>query len=194
MLTAAKAVLLLASIALALAGLRQGATASSVPADGPRYTSDGKLVFPRGYREWVFLSSGMDMSYAKGAATGNMHMFENVFVNAAAYEAFVKTGTWPDKTTLVTEFRDAQGKGSINRSGRFQADLMGFDVHVKDVKRFRGAWGFYGFGPADKASPLIPATAACYTCHSAHAAVDTTFVQFYPTLLPIAKRMGTLRH
>jgi hypothetical protein len=26
----------------------------------------------------------------------------------------------------------------------------------------------------------------------AHAAVDTTFVQFYPTLLPIAQKKGTL--
>ena len=32
----------------------------------------------------------------------------------------------------------------------------------------------------------------CYTCHTQHAAVDTTFVQFYPTLLPIAQSKGTL--
>jgi hypothetical protein len=28
--------------------------------------------------------------------------------------------------------------------------------------------------------------------HEAHAAVDTTFVQFHPTLLPVAKAKGTL--
>jgi len=39
---------------------------------------------------------------------------------------------------------------------------------------------------------MIPASADCYTCHAAHAAVDTTFVQFYPTLLPIAKSKATL--
>jgi hypothetical protein len=39
---------------------------------------------------------------------------------------------------------------------------------------------------------MIPTTANCYSCHSEHAAVDTTFVQFYPTLLPIAKAKGTL--
>jgi hypothetical protein len=32
----------------------------------------------------------------------------------------------------------------------------------------------------------------CYGCHKAHAAVDSTFVQFYPTLLPLAKARGTL--
>jgi hypothetical protein len=32
----------------------------------------------------------------------------------------------------------------------------------------------------------------CYSCHEQHGAVDTTFVQFYPTLLPIATQKGTL--
>ena len=39
---------------------------------------------------------------------------------------------------------------------------------------------------------MIPTDMACYSCHSEHAAVDTTFVQFYPTLLPIARSKGTL--
>lgn len=34
--------------------------------------------------------------------------------------------------------------------------------------------------------------ADCYSCHEQHAAVDTTFVQFYPTLLEIAKQKKTL--
>ncbi len=32
----------------------------------------------------------------------------------------------------------------------------------------------------------------CHSCHAQHAAVDTTFVQFYPTLLPIATAKHTL--
>jgi hypothetical protein len=39
---------------------------------------------------------------------------------------------------------------------------------------------------------LIPQAASCYSCHAAHAAVDTTFAQFYPTLLPVAQAKGTL--
>lgn len=38
---------------------------------------------------------------------------------------------------------------------------------------------------------MIPVKAHCYSCHASHAAVDTTFVQFYPTLLPLAKEKGT---
>jgi acyl carrier protein phosphodiesterase len=39
---------------------------------------------------------------------------------------------------------------------------------------------------------MTPTAASCYSCHAQHGAVDTTFVQFYPTLLPIAKAKGTL--
>jgi hypothetical protein len=39
---------------------------------------------------------------------------------------------------------------------------------------------------------MIPMSEDCYACHRDHAAVDTTFVQFYPTLLPLATQKGTL--
>src|ERR1700719_3162729 len=59
------------------------------------YTKDGERALPKNYREWVFLSSGIGMTYASTA--GGSPNFENVFVNPAAYQAFLKTGTWPDK-------------------------------------------------------------------------------------------------
>jgi len=34
---------------------------------------------------------------------------------------------------------------------------------------------------------------ACVECHTKHTAVERTFVQFYPTLLEVARRMGTLK-
>jgi hypothetical protein len=69
---------------------------------------------------------------------------------------------------------------------------MGLEVHVKDQARFPGKWAFFDFDSLEKNGTLIPEKAPCYTCHAAHAAVDTTFVQFYPTLLPVAKAKGTL--
>jgi hypothetical protein len=119
-------------------------------------------------------------------------MFDNVFVNPEAYKAFVETGTWPDKTMLLIEVRGAESKGSINQAGHFQGtDVMAVEVHVKDEARFPGKWAFFGFD-ANKTAKMVPTSAECYSCHTQHAAVDTTFVQFYPTLLPIAKSHGTL--
>jgi hypothetical protein len=159
----------------------------------PEYTSDARLTFPAGYREWVYLTSGLDMSYNPGALAAGHSMFDNVFVNPEAYRRFVETGTWPDKTVLVLELRGAQTQGSINQRGSFQnGDVMGVEVHVKDESRFPGKWAFFGFDANRSAAAMIPSSADCYSCHADHGAVDTTFVQFYPTLLPIARTKGTL--
>jgi hypothetical protein len=157
----------------------------------PEYTSDGQMKFPEHYREWVYLSSGFDMSYSPNAMEMGHHMFDNVFVNPEAYKVFVATGVWPDKTVFMLEARKAEGKGSINQSGNYQgSEVMGREAHVKD-SRFPGGWAFFGFGDS-KTAKMTPTTASCYSCHQDHGAVDTTFVQFYPTLLPIAKSKGTL--
>ena len=165
--------------------------AASTPVYTPTYTKDGDLAPPVQYREWVYLTSGLDMSY-NPQASADMSMFDNVFVNPEAYRAFVATGAWPDKTVMVLESRGAESKGSINKAGHFQSGaVMGLEVHVKDESRFPGKWAFFEVANESKAT-LIPQTAPCYSCHAEHAAVDTTFVQFYPTLLPIAKQKGTL--
>jgi hypothetical protein len=92
----------------------------------------------------------------------------------------------------VLEIRSAATKASINKSGHFQtAELMGREVHVKDEARFPGKWAFFGFDQSDTAK-MVPHEAACYSCHEKHGAVDTTFVQFYPTLIEIAKSKATL--
>jgi hypothetical protein len=165
---------------------------ASAPTNGPEYTSDAQLKMPEQYREWVYLTTGFDMSYNPAMQDMDHHMFDNVFVNPESYKAFLNTGTWPDKTMLVLEVRRGVGKGSINQKGNYQdVERMGLEVHVKDEARFPGKWAFFGFDEG-KTAKMIPTDMACYTCHSEHAAVDTTFVQFYPTLLPIAKSKGTL--
>ena len=164
-------------------------------AETPTYTADGKMLPFSGYREWIFLSSGLDMTYSapEAAASAPGHStFGNVFVNPESYRAFMATGKWPDKTTLVIEVRDAVTEGSINKGGLYQTQFRGLEVHVKDEKRFPDKWAFFssdGKLPASK----IPEAADCYSCHKEHGAVDTTFVQFYPTLLKVAQERKTLQ-
>lgn len=164
----------------------------TMPSSVPDYTSDGQMKLPENYRHWIYLTTGFDMSYNPALMSMDHHMFDNVFVNPEAYQSFLQTGTWPDKTVMVLEARKAEGKGSINQKGNFQGtEVMGLEVHVKDEARFPGKWAFFGFD-GGKTAKMTPTTANCYSCHAEHGAVDTTFVQFYPTLLPIAKQKGTL--
>jgi len=174
------------------------ATPMRSPAPGEAASSslayDGdKLRAPPDYREWIYVTTGMDMSYSRVNLPGH-HMFDSVFVNPAAWQAFKRTGTWPDGTAMVLEVRGANTKGSINKRGYFQdAGLMGLEVHVKDIARFGGdGWAFFTFGDTDRPASMISRDNDCYSCHKAHGAVDSTFVQFYPTMLPLAKAKGTL--
>jgi hypothetical protein len=173
--------------------LRPAPPVKAASAYVPSYAKNGDMLPPAGYREWVYLTSGMDMSYTPNADAMGMSMFDNVFVNPESYRSFLATGTWPDKTVMVLEAREARSKGSINQSGHYQAvGVRDMEVHVKDEARFPGKWAFFSFGAPGKNGTLFPQEAACYKCHAEHAAVDTTFVQFYPTLLPIAQAKKTL--
>ena len=182
----------LSVVAVAVAAMTpQARTSSETSANSPVYTSDGNLKFPANYREWVYVTSGVDMSYSPNMSMDHS-IFDNVFVNPEAYKVFLQKGTWPDKTMLVLEARMAGTKGSINKTGHFQTgEVMGREVHLKDEARFPGKWAFFN-AEDGVTGKLLPREMDCYSCHEQHAAVDTTFVQFYPTLLEIAKKKNTL--
>jgi hypothetical protein len=149
-------------------------------------------MLPKNYREWIFLSSGLGMTYDPNPLESANPSFNNVFVNPAAYRAFTETGHWPDHTMFILEIRTSTSHGSINNGGHYQTQIRAIEAEVKDEKRFPQKWAFFPFGAKEQATAL-PATSTCNTCHAQNGAVDNTFVQFYPTLLDIAAAKGTLR-
>jgi hypothetical protein len=206
------------SVALALGiGGHVPAGAQQPPA-GPQYTAAGELIRPSDFREWMFVTAGLGMTYSEQAprsgsgqaprsgsgqaprpgsgqaGSARAPNFTNVYVTPASYRAFMKTGQWPDKTMFILEIRASSSQGSINKGGHFQSDLLVIEASVKDEARYPGKWAFFDFGRDMKpqAAPL-PSTARCYACHAEHGAVDNTFVQFYPTLREAASRLGVLK-
>ena len=161
----------------------------------PRFLANNEIALPENYREWIFVSSGLGMSYGPAAKERtDGPPFDNVFVKPEAYRSFMKTGKWPNGTMFVMEVRRSKTNESINNTGSFQADLLGIEAEVKDESRFPAKWGFYKFTNAATTGKLLPAaTTECQSCHSQHGAVDNTFVQFYPTLFEVAKKKGTVK-
>ncbi len=174
-------------------------SAQRVDGDGPQYSGAANLMRPANYREWVFLSSSLGLTYqpAAGApAPPAGPQFQNVFVNPSSYRGFMQTGKWPDKTIFVLEFRQSAVSTSVNKDGKFQSGLAGIEAEVKD-SRFPDGWAFYAFdqtAPPNGVPPLAgDRVARCIECHTQHTAVERTFVQFYPTLFEVAKRLGTVK-
>jgi hypothetical protein len=172
--------------------------ASQAAEPGPRFTSGGELERPVDYRSWVFVTSGLGMTYGPNApAPGRPAPFSNVFVNPAAYRSFLDSGRWPDGTMFMLEIRRAEENVSINAGGRTQGAIVAMEASVKDATRYPdGGWSYFSFdspqGPKASAAPF-PRSAECYSCHRTHGAVEWSFTQFYPELFEVAKAKGTVR-
>jgi Cytochrome P460 len=173
-------------------------TALAPAADKPRFNAAGELLFPANYREWVFLSSGLGMTYGPNArrATDDPR-FTNVFVDPVAYRKFTQTGHWPEGTMFVLEIRHSSSEGSINKGGHFQSKIAAIEVEVKDTRRFPSGWAYFDFeggnGAPKAAVAALGPKATCPACHSTNGAVESTFVQFYPSLIDVARAKGTLK-
>lgn len=158
----------------------------------PKYTSEGALTRPEGFRDWVFVGASIGLSYnedeaaeendrEKGDAPGRFH---NVYLQPAAYRHYVETGEFPQETMLVmTNYLPSQ-KDAIARGGFYEGRMVGLEVAVKDDTRFEDGWAYYNFtgigGLRDEASAFP--RKSCYDCHAEHASDDNVFVQFYPVL------------
>ncbi|MGB6481552.1 MAG: cytochrome P460 family protein [Candidatus Sulfotelmatobacter sp.] len=155
----------------------------------PLYDQKGQLILTTDYREWMFLSAGYGMNYSPGP--GGHELFTNVFVQRWAYDEFASSGKWPEQSMFVIDERDAASRSSINQKGHYQTDLTGLVVEVKDSVRNPDKWAYYAFNTDGKTAEAMPKGNPCWSCHEDHAAVEHTFVQFYPTLKVVAKKFGT---
>jgi hypothetical protein len=197
-LVGAVAVLLLGAVGMR-PGLRLTAAAPAQPSDtqsigAPQFRQGDTLLRPENYRRWVYVSSGFGMSYNPDAGGNGAPAFTNVFVAPAAYDYFLAHGTWPDKTMFVLEIYGSTSHGSINVKGSYQESLVGLDVEVKDESRFPDKWAYFDFGSdAKTARPATPSKNACWKCHDQNAAIEHSFIQFYPELLKVAREKGTIK-
>jgi len=179
--------LVCAAAIFAGAGLMSAGTRKTERVPVPSYNQKGELLRPADYREWMFLSAGYGMSYSPGP--GGHELFTNVFVPRWAYDEFAKSGKWPEQTIFVIDERDAASRSSINQKGHYQTDLTGLAVEVKDSQRNPDTWAYYAFSADGQTAGVMP-KGNCWSCHDAHAAVEHTFVQFYPTLKVLARQYG----
>jgi hypothetical protein len=192
---------------LLAADAKPAAEVSRGKSSGPQYTENGELKVPTDFYTWIFVGSNLGIEYREPGAPESTpakadekadkpRNFHNVYINPEAYEHFVKTGKFPEKTVLVLDMYKAEAgePKDIVSDGRFPGKQTGVAVAVKDSARPDGSktdWAYYEFGldkPTAKAFP----NKACFDCHLEHADIDNVWVRFYPTLrrLPADKKTG----
>ena len=144
----------------------------------------------KGYREWIFLSSApthelQGLEWRGGDVQERLRLAVGV-------------SSVPGNWELARQDRSRAGKKDVVEQGfrrdtrPFQTDLMGIAVEVKDIARFPEKWAYFSFDSSTKTAKANP-RAMCWQCHHGGGAVENTFVQFYPTLKPLAQQFGTYR-
>ena len=169
------------------------AQAASMPEWKPQWTADGQLKLPQDFHTWVFLGSPLTPHGLNDGKAG-FPEYHNVYIHPVAYQAYRRTGKFPEGTILLKELQLTQpgtfADGSrVESSGRgyFPGKVNGIDISVKDSKRFSdtNGWGFFNFGhhapPYPKTAAVQPKD-ACAACHEANA-TDMVFSKFYAPIL-----------
>lgn len=170
------ALVLVEGLAPAPAGVAAGA------AEAARFSADGRLLRPEGYREWVLAGASLGLGYSEPRGDAGVGLFHNVYIDRGAFARYQKDGTFPEGSVLVMELFRPGEKAHTALSGYFESERVGLEAAVKDASRFAGGWGYFSFGDGSEKLARAFAARSCADCHQAHAATDNVFTQFYPTL------------
>lgn len=151
-----------------------------------KYSTDGKLIRPEGYREWVFVGTPLtpnDLNNGKAS----FPEFHNVYIDPASWEHYEKTGQFRDGTVIIKELISVGSKQAVSGNGYFMGDFLGLEATVKSAEHHPnepGNWAYFSFGheyPLADQATAFPAS-SCNSCHENVAAKDFVFTQHYPVL------------
>ena len=115
------------------------------PTIGPRYTEDGSLIRPDGFERWVLAGSSFGLGYADALDAAGPGAFHNVYLEPGAYEAFRRTGEFPEGTMLAMAVYDPEERIPPQRRGYVEGALIGLEMAVKDSARFEEGWAYFVF-------------------------------------------------
>ncbi len=171
------------------------AQAQSMAVVTASFNDDGSVKQPVGWRKWVFVGAPLTPNALNG---GNAPFpeYHNVYVEPSAFDAYEKTGKWPEGTQIAKELTtiyqnnndDVGSSAEVSGRGFQQGEFSGLELTIKDSKRFpdmAGGWAYFSFGhkpqPYEASAKAFPEE-SCNACHAANAADDFVFTQFYPVL------------
>jgi hypothetical protein len=194
------------AVACAVAGAAQSqqpSTGSSVSVARASFKQDGSVQLPTGYRQWQHVGTRVKTggnSVLDGTRIVTPQVM-NAYVEPGAFEAFRKTGAWPEGTQIVKDFslimtgKECDPASFICSTpyglGLFESRFIGLGMMVKDSRRFgaeTGHWGYFSFIADPSGYPaLSPARSReqCSSCHEKFAAAtDYVFSNTHIGLLP----------
>jgi hypothetical protein len=112
-------------------------TNKTAPIPGIRFTGDGRLLRPSGYRTWTYVGTPLTPNDMNG---GNAPFpeFHSVYINTRSYDQYGKTGEFPDGMVLIKELVSVGSKEAT--SGHIlECYHDAIEGHVQEFKGDLGA-------------------------------------------------------
>ncbi|RMD96283.1 MAG: cytochrome C [Calditrichaeota bacterium] len=134
-------------------------------------SSNGKVDYPEGYRQWTHVKS---MVLLKGhplyETFGGIH---HVYANAKALKAMKAGKPYPDGSVLVFDLLEAKTENNAIVEGARK--VLG--VMQKDSRKFpkTAGWGYEAFKKDTRERVVTDMQASCHRCHSSQKHHDYTF-------------------
>jgi hypothetical protein len=101
-----------------------------------KFTDDGKLKKPVGYRKWMYVGTPLTPNDLNGGEA-SFPEFHAVYIDPGSFAHFAKTGKFRDGTVMVKELSSVGSKKATSGKGYFMGEFTGLEVSIKDSKRFK---------------------------------------------------------
>lgn len=152
-----------------------------------RFNSNGELIRPEGWREWVYAGAPLTPN-SLNPPQAAFPEFHNVYIDPESWEHYKRTGEFREGTMIAKELVSVGATEAASGKGFFMGEMIGFEIAYKSAERYPNEpanWAYFSFG--HKPEPYNATAAkqpieACAGCHVASAAQDNVFTQYYPVI------------
>ncbi|MCX2789532.1 cytochrome P460 family protein [Vibrio sp. Sgm 5] len=150
------------------------------------FDSEGYLLRPENYREWIFAGTATTpKSVYKEVLFPD---FQNVYIDPKSYQYWKTEGEFPDGTILVKELLTKGPTQSAVGNGFYQGDYYSLSVALKSKEMFPntdGNWNYFSF--VDKKAKRLKSKSKalgerCSSCHQNNAPDGAVFYNYFSVL------------
>src|SRR5437762_13983576 len=91
-----------------------------------KFTADGKLRRPVGYRKWVYVGTPLTPNDLNGGEA-SFPEFHSVYIDPESFAHYEKTGEFRDGTVMIKELITVGSKEATSGKGYFMGDFRGLE-------------------------------------------------------------------
>ena len=130
-------IIMIAMVAVHFAAKSTVIAAPGAPLQAKPYSfdSEGRLIRPVGYREWVYVGTPLtpnDLNPPEAA----FPEFHNVYIDPVSYAHYSETGNFREGTIIIKELVSVGSKAAVSGKGYFMGEFVGLEATIKDSVRF----------------------------------------------------------